>query len=357
MRRTHALAAAVTTLAMVGLAGCAGLPSDDESAPGSSGNGKPGTVVLVTHDSFTLPKRVISDFERKTGYDLIVRSTGDAGALTTSLVLSAGNPDGDVSFGVDNTFASRALDHGVFAPYKPATVPAGVARYDVPGDDGSHLTPIDTSAVCVLADTSWFRAHDIPVPTSLGDLVKPAYRNLFVTPGPPTSSPGMAFLLATIAKYGAGWQTYWKQLLANGVKIDDGWDQAFDVDFTQGGHHGSRPIVLSYDSDPAYTVSHGVTSTKALLDTCFQEVEYAGVLAGAKNPAGARALVDFMLTPEVQRALPTSMYVFPVVRGTRLPTTWARFAVRPASTLQVSPREIDANRDTWLQQWTDLISQ
>lgn len=360
MRRTHALATAITTLALIGLTGCAGLPGNDESASGSSGGAEVKDVVLVTHDSFVLPKKVIADFDATSGYHLVVRSSGDAGALTTNLVLSAGNPDGDVSFGVDNTFASRALDHGVFAAYTPATVPPGVAQYDLPGDNGSHLTPIDNGNVCVNVDTTWFAAHHVRPPASLDDLTQPAYKNLMSIPGATTSSPGLAFLLATIAKYGtspsSGWQAYWTKLMANGAKITDGWDQSYDVDFTQGGGHGDRPIVVSYDSSPAYTVKNGVSSTKALLDTCFRQVEYAGVLAGAKNPAGARAFVDFMLSHEVQEALPTSMYVFPVVRGTTLPATWAKFAVRPTTTLQVSPSDIDHNRDTWLQQWTDVIS-
>lgn len=357
MRRTHALAIFISALALIGLSGCAGLPSN--GAAGSSGSGTK-DVVLVTHDSFALPKKVIADFDRTSGYHLVVRSSGDAGALTTSLVLSAGNPDGDVSFGVDNTFASRALDNGVFAPYTPAHLPAGVAQFDLPGDNGSHLTPIDSGGVCVNIDTTWFAAHHLADPASLGDLIKPAYKNLMTIPGATTSSPGLAFLLATIAKYGTsasgGWQSYWSQLIANGAKITDGWDQSYNVDFTQGGGHGDRPIVVSYDSDPAYTVKNGVSSTRALLDTCFGQVEYAGVLAGAKNPAGAKAFVDFMLSRVVQEALPTSMYVFPVVKGTTLPATWAKFARRPTTTLQVSPSTIEHDRDTWLQQWSDIIS-
>ncbi|WP_051549468.1 thiamine ABC transporter substrate-binding protein [Nocardioides sp. URHA0032] len=317
-------------------------------------------VVLVTHDSFALPKPLIRQFEQESGYDLVVRGSGDAGVLTNKLVLTKDDPLGDVSFGVDNTFASRALDEGVFAPYD-AQLPTGADRYRLPGDgaDGKahDLTPIDDASVCVNVDDTWFAAHHLAPPKALDDLVDPRYRDLFVTPGATTSSPGMAFLLTTIAAYGEdGWQDWWSKLMANGAKLDDGWSQAYEVDFTQGGGKGDRPIVLSYDSSPAFTVSDGKSSTSALLDTCFRQVEYAGVLAGAENPDGAEALIDFLLTPEVQAALPDSMYVFPVDSSVELPAEWARFAVQPTDPYAVAPADISAHRDEWLREWSDLTS-
>ena len=367
MRSMCALATAASITALVLTASACSVSTKDDnssgspsSAPSNQGTGtapKIRDVVLVTHDSWNLPKKLVAQWEQQTGYHLVVRSSGDAGQLTNKLVLTQGSPDGDVSFGVDNTFATRALKADVFAPYTPASVPAGVSQYDVAGDDGSHLTPIDHSAVCVNVDTTWFAAHKIPAPQTLDDLTKPAYKNLFVTAGASTSSPGMAFLLATIAKYGDGWQNYWQKLMANGAEITDGWDQAYDVEFTQGGGHGKRPIVLSYDSDPAFTVQKdGSTTTKALLDTCFSQVEYAGVLTGAKNVPGAEAFLDWLLSPQVQAKLPDAMYVYPVVSGTALPADWAKYAVQPTKPLTVSPAEIDANREKWLQQWSDVTS-
>ncbi|MEU0317235.1 thiamine ABC transporter substrate-binding protein, partial [Nocardioides sp. NPDC006273] len=184
-----------------------------------------------------------------------------------------------------------------------------------------------------------------------------AYKDLFVAPGAATSTPGMAFLLATVAEYGKdGWADYWGKLMDNGTKVVDGWDQAYYSDFTQGGGKGTRPIVVSYDSSPAFTVKDGKTSTKALLDTCFRQVEYAGVLKGADNPEGAQALIDFMLSDSVQGALPESMYVFPVSSSVELPAEWAKFAQQPTSPLSVEPEEIEKNREAWLATWSDTIA-
>jgi thiamine transport system substrate-binding protein len=347
--RPRALAAVALT-ATVALGGCSLVSSGGQADDSST------DVVLVTHDSFVLPKPVIAQFEQQTGYHLIVRAAGDGGTLTNKLVLTQGDPTGDVAFGVDNTFASRALDADVFAPYD-VHLPPGASRYLIPGDD-HRLAPIDNGNVCVNVDTGWFADHHLAPPRSLDDLVKPEYGGLLAVPGATTSSTGLAFLLGTIGRYGDGWQAWWQKLVDNDTTLTDGWSQAYETDFTQGGGHGKDPIVVSYDSSPAFTVPKGssTSTTKALLGTCFRQVEYAGVLTGAANPKGAEAFVDFLLSPTVQKALPNSMYVFPVRQGTPLPPAWARFAIQPKHPYDVSPAAISAHRDTWLRQWSDIVS-
>jgi thiamine transport system substrate-binding protein len=359
MTRTFRLRAlAVVTAALLPLTACSLVGESDSSgteAGGSADGGETKQVVLVTHESFFLPKKLVKQFEQESGYDLVLRASGDAGILTNKLVLSAGNPQGDVAFGVDNTFASRALDNDVFEPYD-ATLPAGADAYALPGDDGHRLTPVDDANVCVNVDTTWFDKEGLAPPESFDDLVDPAYKDLFVLPGAASSSTGLAFLLATIAEYGDDWPDYWSRLMDNGAELTAGWSDAYEVDFTQGGGKGDRPIVLSYDSSPAFTVSDGASSTKALLDTCFRQVEYAGVLAGAANAEGAQAVVDWLLSPEVQAALPTSMYVFPVDSAVELPADWASYAVQPDDPLTLDPAEIAAHRDEWLTIWSDVTS-
>jgi thiamine transport system substrate-binding protein len=331
---------------------CSLVGGDDDSGDDSK------RVVLVTHESFVMSKELQKQFEDESGYDLVVKASGDAGALTNKLVLTKDDPTGDAVFGIDNTFGSRAIDEGVLAPYA-ATLPDGADQYALEGDDDHDLTPVDTGNVCVNVDDTWFADHGVPEPQTLDDLVKPAYKDLFVTPGATTSSPGLAFLLATVAAYGAdGWQDYWSKLMANGTKLTQGWSDAYEVDFTQGGGGGDRPIVLSYDSSPAFTVDgQGGTTTSALLGTCFRQVEYAGVLAGAQNAEGAQALVDFMLSRPFQEALPDAMYVFPVDAGVPLPPDWAQFAPQPDDAYTVDPAEIAEHRDDWLTDWSDVTSQ
>ena len=342
----------------IALTGCSLVgsePEEDRATGGSAAaSEESGPVVLLTHDSFQLPKRVLRQFREETGRRIELRASGDAGELTTKLALTAGTPDGDVAFGVDNTFASRALEEDVFAP-ADVPLPRGAEEYALP-EGADRMFPVDTGNVCVNVDEAWFAERDQPPPETLEDLTKPAYRGLFVTEGATTSSPGLAFLLATIAEYGEDWPTYWSDLMANDTRLAKGWEDAYFVDFTTSG--GDRPIVTSYDSSPAFTVDEesGESTTSALLDTCFRQVEYAGVLEGTENPEGARALVEFLLSPAVQAELPGSMYVFPVREDVELPADWARFAEQPEDPATLDPQEIADNREDWLTEWTDVTS-
>ena len=348
---TAALVAA--TLASCSLATSDGEVNSSAKAPSQGEVG--GTVVLATHESFTLPKKLIKQFEDETGYDVQVRAAGDAGTLATKLSLTADNPIGDAAFGIDNTFASRPLEAGAFAPYEPASLPP--EKYLL-AEGADRLTPIDTGSVCVNVDTAWFKRQGIATPRTLQDLVDPTYRGLFVTPGASTSSPGMAFFLATVAEFGddGGWRDYWTDLLANDALVVDGWEDAYYGDFTAGSDKGTRPIVVSYDSSPAFTIKDGRSSTKALLDTCFRQVEYAGVLAGADNPDGAQALIDWLLTDEVQSQIPELMYMFPVSPSAQIPEDWAKFARQPENPYEVAPTEIADKREQWLTEWTDVVT-
>jgi thiamine transport system substrate-binding protein len=322
---------------------------------GQQASSGPGRVTLLTHDSFALSDGVLADFTRQTGIAVDLRTGGDAGALTNQLVLTKDAPVADVAYGVDNSFASRALEAGVFAPYTSPAASGGADQHAVPGSDA--LTAVDVSDVCVNIDTRYFAARGLPEPVTLDDLAKPEYAGLTEVENPATSSPGLAFLLATVAEYGPdGWQDYWTKLRGNGVAVADGWTQAYTVDFSGSSGGGPRPIVVSYaSSPPAESVDGAAPPTKALLDTCFRQVEYAGVLTGAKNPTGAKALVDFLLSAEVQADVPGQIYVYPVQTGTPLPADWASYAPVPTAPLSVDPQQIADNRDAWTQTWRTIV--
>ena len=351
--RKHLLALTAAATATL-LAACSTGGGDDQAAEETD------TVVLVTHSSFNVPDEVLAAFTDQYGYTVDVQAAGDAGELTNRLVLTKNSPLGDAVFGIDNTFASRVVDEQILAEHTPETLPQGAERYVLDdADAAARLTPIDQGDVCVNIDDTWFTDNDVAPPATLEDLTKPAYEGLFVTPGAATSSPGLAFLLATIAEYGEdGWQDYWERLMDNGTKLTSGWTDAYTVDFTAGGGDGDRPIVLSYASSPPFTVPEGgdEPTTSALLDTCFRQVEYAGVIEGAANPEGAQALVDFLVGEEFQASLAENMYVFPVSEEVELPEEWARFAAVAEDPYDLDPALIAENRDTWLQQWGEVVT-
>ncbi|MGB5951023.1 MAG: thiamine ABC transporter substrate-binding protein [Ornithinimicrobium sp.] len=331
-------------------------PGDDSASTGSAAGEE---VVLITHDSFYLPPTIIEEFNAETGYALTVLPSGDAGAMTNTLALTTNSPLGDVVFGIDNSFASRAVEEGVLAAYSPSAVPDGVDDHALDGDLAQYLTPVDFGDVCVNVDLEWFAASDLEPPQSLQDLTAPEYRSLFVTPGASTSSPGLAFLLATIAEFGEdGWQDYWRDLQANDVKITAGWEDAYLVDFSAGRDQGERPIVLSYASSPPFTIDEdsGESTTQALMDTCYHQVEYVGVIDGAANETGAQAVVDYMLSEEVQASLPESMFVFPASDEVELPADWAQWATVADDPYELPAEQVDQKRMDWVNEWADITT-
>lgn len=327
------------------------------AACGSSTSQEPVTVRVLTHDSFALSESLVSDFERSSGITVEFIAAGDAGELVNRAVLASGNPDGDVLFGVDTTLLSRAIDADVFDPY---VADAPLDENLIAAGEGV-VTPIDDGDVCINIDDRWFDERGITAPQNLADLTDPTYADLLVVANPATSSPGLAFLLATVARYGDAWSDYWQKLHDNGVKVVNGWSEAYLGEFSAGGGGGDRPLVVSYATSPPAEIVYAADpkpeqpSTSVMLDGCFQQVEFAGVLRGSPQPQAARQVVDWLVSPEVQADIPLSMFVFPARRDTPLPEVFERFAVRPSTPLTLDAQTIADNRASWVEQWTQIV--
>jgi thiamine transport system substrate-binding protein len=317
------------------------------------------TIRLVTHDSFAVSKKVLGDFTRETGVHVEVLPAGDAGAALNQVILTKDHPLGDVLFGVDNTFLSRALSAGIFVPVKLHDSGHVPSRLQLDPRGRAHA--IDHGSVCVNYDKAWFADHRIAVPRTLEDLARRRYRDLLVVENPATSSPGLAFVLATIARFGErGWRTYWSRVRKNGVQVVDGWEQAYNGSFSAGEGNGDRPLVVSYASSPAAEVyfahPHPKTSPiGTVLDTCFDQVEFAGVLKGTTHEHAATELVDFMLSKEFQADIPLQMFVYPVRSDVALPRVFDRFADVPQHPASMDPTTIGRSRERWINEWNDTV--
>ncbi|MFE0381921.1 thiamine ABC transporter substrate binding subunit [Streptomyces inhibens] len=346
-----ALAAAV---GMTALAACG-------SSGGDSADAK--TVTLVSHDSFSASKSVIAAFEKESGYKVKVLMGGDAGKAVNQAILSKGNPQGDVFFGIDNTLLSRGLNAGLFSPYRAKGLDSVPAALQL--DKGEHrVTPLDYGDICVNYDRAYFTRHKIAPPKSLDDLTKPQYKGLLVTENSATSSPGLAFQLATIAKYGdAGWQNYWKKLKANGVEVVDGWEQAYNDRFSGSAASkgkGDKPLVVSYASSPPAEVlgkkpAPKEAPTGVATGTCFRQIEFGGLLKGAKNEKGGKALLDFLLSKKFQEDVPLQMFVNPARKDAKVPELFTKYGTTIDQPATLAPETITKNRDQWIKQWSSLV--
>ena len=202
-------------------------------------------LVVMTHNSFAATRELIETFEREHNVTVEIVVGGDANQVVNRAILSAGNPEADVLFGVDNLTFQRAVEAGVFEDYEAAR------RDEIPADvlaqfgNSMAVTPTDYGFVNINFDRA---AGDAP-PGTFEDLLKPEWSGLLVVEDPATSSPGLQFLASTVAAFGeGGWQQFWRDLRANDVLITDGWSEAYYTHFSVYG--GDRSLVVLLHHQP-----------------------------------------------------------------------------------------------------------
>ena len=273
------------------------------------GDPAPESVTLLTHDFFVISDDLAAQFTADTGFELEILRGGDAELFET-------------------------------------------------GGDSSPVTPIDFGDVCLNYDTA---VVDLP-PATLEDLAGPSYSGMLVVPDPTISTPGLAFLLATIEEFGEEgdytWRDFWADLRTNDLRVVADWGTAYYGTFSANG--GDRPIVVSYASSPPAEVMFADppidAATTAIIEAgCFRQVEYAGILRGSTNPEGAQAFIDFLLTDAFQHSVPTSMFVFPIRSDIELPAVFVDNTSIPDAPVTMSPQIIEDNRDRWLAEWVETV--
>ncbi len=319
----------------------------------------PPTLTVMVHDSFAVSEDVILAFETEHGVEVKLLPSGDTGTALNKAILSKDNPLADVFYGVDNTFLSRALDEGIFEPYNSSLLSAIPDTFKL--DPVNGALPVDFGDVCLNYDKAFFAEKGLQPPSNLEDLLRPEYQGLLVVQNPATSSPGLAFLLATIGHFGQdGYLDYWKGLVENDLLVVNDWENAYYNEFSA--HDGFHPIVVSYGSSPPAEVIYAEspmdeapTAVVTGEESCFRQIEFVGILKGTQNRDLAEEWVDFMLSPAFQEDMPLQMFVFPVNRNAQLPEEFANFAVIPQKTAQVSPEVITLNRERWIRDWTETV--
>ncbi len=317
------------------------------------------TLTVMTHDSFAVSEEVVTAFETEYGVDVVFLKLGDAGEATNKAVLAANNPLADVFYGVDNTFLSRALEGDIFEIYDSPLLADIPPEFDLDPQHGA--LPVDFGDVCLNYDITYFKTHNIAPPANLEALLQPEYAGLLVVENPATSSPGLAFLLATIGRFGeGGYLDYWQGLVDNDVKVVNDWETAYYTEFSRWG--GERPIVISYASSPPVEMIFAeepmdapVTAAVTADESCFRQIEFVGILRGTDQRELAEAWVDYMLSPVFQTDLPLQMFVFPVNYNAELAPEFTNYLVVPETTAFVSPEDIATHREEWIAAWTETV--
>lgn len=323
------------------------------------------TLVLVTYDSFAMSEEAQAAFEESTGVSLEILRLADAGAMVNQAILSRNNPLGDVLYGVDNTFLSRALNYDLFVPYESPLLEDIPDEFQL--DAGEfRVSPVAYGDVCLNYDRAYFADNALELPESLADLTREEYAGLLVVENPAASSPGLAFLLATVVEFGEeGDYTYldfWRDLVENDVLVVDGWSEAYFGAFTAASEDGEYPLVVSYASSPPAEVlfaeaplEESPTGAIVADGMCFRQVEFAGILQGTKKLEAAQQLIDFLLSETFQEDVPLQMFVFPVNPNAELPEVFVEHAALPENPATLAYTVIDENRETWITDWMETV--
>jgi thiamine transport system substrate-binding protein len=334
----------------------ADIPADPYPAPGGSGQ----KLYVMVHDSFAISEGVKAAFEKQNNTNLIFIKSGDVGVALNKAILTKDSPQADVFYGVDNTFLSRAVQAGIYDPYASPLLSKIPEEFKLDPHNGA--LPVDYGDVCINYDKSII-GPKLPVPQSLDDLLKPDYKGQLVVENPATSSPGLAFLLATVSYFGPDkYLDFWRGLKANGVEIVDSWETAYNTNFSAAAGKGSQSMVVSYGSSPAAEVvyasppvTESPTASIVAPGTCFRQIEFVGILKGTKNRVLAEKFVDFMLSVPFQQDMPLQMFVFPVNPEAKLPDVFTQNVQVPEKPVQMNPDEIASNRQTWINAWTQVM--
>ena len=343
------------------ISACTGTVSNSDAETGATTpDAEPVELTVMTHDSFAVSEDVIAEFEDANHVKVKFLQSGDTGAALNRAILTS-EPMADVFFGVDNTFLSRALEADLFEPYDSPVleqIPDGFKL-----DPENRVLPVDYGDVCINYDKTYFEENSLPLPQSLEELTDPIYKGLLVVENPATSSPGLAFLFATIAQFGEdGYLDYWKALRDNGVVVVNDWETAYYSNFSASSGQGSQPMAVSYGSSPPVEV---VYASEALDDAptaslvgpnmCFRQIEFVGILKGTQHRALAEKLIDFMLGLSFQEDFPLQMFVFPVNSGAALPEVFVLYAQIPDQPASLDPDLIAENREKWIQDWDETV--
>jgi thiamine transport system substrate-binding protein len=321
----------------------------------------PQTLTVLTHDSFSVSEDLIRQFESDNKVKISFVKGGDAGSVLNKAILTKDAPLADILYGVDNTFLSRALDSDIFSTYESPALKGIPSEYKL--DPLNRALPVDYGDVCINYDKSYFTANNLALPQSLSDLIKPEYEGLLVVEDPSTSSPGLAFLLASIASFGDGYTDYWRQLKENGVVVVDSWETAYFTDFSASSGHGPQPMVVSYGSSPVAEVvyadppvSESPTASLVADGMCFRQIEFTGILQGTKNRRLAEKFIDFMLGKSFQEDMPLQMFVFPVNPEATLPDAFIQNSQIPTNPASLDPAIISAKREAWILGWNGVMN-
>ncbi len=341
------------------LAGCLDFSSEDE----------PPVVRILTYDITGFSDEMLSTFTNQTGFEIELVKADDAGGILEQLLQTQDAPQVDLAIGLDNTYLQTALDAELLQEH--STDVSGLSSAALEPYNGPFAVPFDRGDVCLNYDESRVDGENLSVPTSLWDLTEPEWDGLAAFPSPLTSSPGRAFMTATVDYFENDDNgttdafDWWEAMAENGAIFTSGWTEAYEIHYSGGygewveGHIGDAAMTVSYCHSPgveAYYSSNWTKSTSLTLPRAtFHQVEYAAVVAGASEIDGANAFLAYLLSEDVNRNMPENNLMQSVLVDATWPETdgYAHHTDTPELNAEITTQRIGQDMDGWLSSWQD----
>jgi putative spermidine/putrescine transport system substrate-binding protein len=344
---------------LTGVVLAAALAADASTAPNARPAAVPleGTVVFagpggVYRDTFQ--KKIFTIFEKRTGVK-VEYVAGGADANLVTIRAQRNRPTIDVFWG---TALQTIRGYGLFEPLSLSRIPNKKLMqpgYKVRGRPaGIQLAGL---AMGLFYNVAEFRRRGWPVPTSWNDLWNPRYRSVVgITTLPSAVSDSILVQIARLRggserNIGPGLARFAQlrpNLFAPPVQANqlDALIQQGNVLF--GAYHGARVQQLAQQGVPIAFVKPK-EGYPILAQT-------GSIVKGARNPAAAYALINFLLEPGIQRSLPANMGYGPV---TRVPVAarYGRYVPRARGAKFWLPRWglVVRNERRWTDEWIGVM--
>ena len=301
-------------------------------------------LTIYTYDSFVSewgPGPIVEKiFEDKYEIDLQFIAVDSAATLLNKIILEGANTKADLVLGLDMNLFNAAENSELFVSHNMKNINN---KLTLPLNWESDIfVPYNYGYFAFVYNNKTLKNP----PLSMEDLINKTDARIVIQ-DPRTSTPGLGLLTWMKALYGDSAQNKWSQLNKKIISVTKGWTDAYYNFFMA----GEADIVLSYSTSPAAHIMFEENydiSASTFKEGNYISVEFAGILNSSKNKQMANKFLDFMISDDFQKVIPGTNIMYPVT-NVEMPEAFNKLEI--PKFLQLDPKDINDNKDTWINEW------
>jgi len=294
-------------------------------------------ILTITYKSHKLIEKT---FEEKYSVDLELIAVDSAATLLNKVILEGSNTKADIILGLDMNLFNSAENSELFTAHNLNNINE---KLNLPIEWNSEIfVPYNYGYFAFVYNSKKLKNP----PKSMDELLNITDARIVIQ-DPRTSTPGLGLLTWMKILYGDSAQENWSKLNKKIISVTKGWTDAYYNFFMA----GEADIVLSYSTSPAAHIMFEENydiSASIFKEGNYLSVEFAGILKSSKNKKVANIFLDFMLSDEFQKVIPSTNIMYPVT-NIKLPDAFNELEIPKA--LQLNPKEINDYKDEWINEW------